>query len=155
MTLEDLKDELELWKTAWPKYIYGAMSKSLNKTRKEIKQGYAMHNTVNASHKPGYKHLSDSVKVKVSLDPLSAKIFVSGGVQYKAQAMEYGNIISASKSKYLVFEGAWGEVKKVKSVTIPARPVFDPIVQARERDMLDEIHNTLVEGFENGTIRNK
>ena len=64
-------------------------------------------------------HLRDSYTPEVTADGLSV-----GSGDKRARIHQYGGVIRARSAPYLMFRGADDKFNRVKSVTMPARPVL-------------------------------
>ena len=145
MTLEELQAQLELWKSSFPKLVRRGLQKGASILKEDIKRQYDYR----ISWKRG-RHLKDGLTTKVTLNPLKALVAVEPKQQYKAQTNEYGKTIEPkTPSGWLMIHDMLG-IRKVKSVTIPARPVFEPTLERRQADILAQIEYAIIEGFGEG-----
>jgi hypothetical protein len=155
MTLDELRTKLELWKGAWPALTKTALQGGSNLVLEEIKRRWSGGVLQIRSGR-----LVRALKTEVALSPLHAKVFVDSRQQYKAQTHEQGRSIKAEQGKrsqkrmkilhkeaFMQISPPRGYYGRPKSVTIPARPVFRPSLDAKRKEVIELIKNTILEGY--------
>lgn len=158
MTLDELRVKLENWKEAWPELTKEALQDGCNIIAQEVRREYS-----GGVVRQETGTLAKSVQTKVTLNPLTAKVFVKGGQQYKAQTFEQGKTIQAasgrrSKERYSrTGQGGFLQISpsrfgnwyygRPRSVTVPARPFWASLWQHNRESVKLAILNKIIGGY--------
>ncbi len=158
MTLEQLQRKIELWKKSWPELVKIGLQGGTSLLQKEIQRRWSGGELQTRSGA-----LVRAVKTQVKLNPLTAKVYVDSRQQYKAQTFENGKTIIAAegarsqKRAKLLNKEAFLQIGpsrygnyyygRPRQVTIAARPVFHPSLEAKRQEITDSIKKKILEGY--------
>jgi hypothetical protein len=148
MTVEELRDHLEIWKKAWPQLTKKGMTYGASIIQKDIKRKWSDDVLRTESG-----DLVKSIRIKATLNPLAVKVYVKGSQQYKAQTHEQGrHIIPKNGSFFQINPVGIGKSRgeyygRPREVSIPPRPVWEASKSRNMAAVLRVIEETIVKGY--------
>jgi hypothetical protein len=158
MDLDELRVKLENWKGSWPELTKTALKGGSDLVKREIQSRWS-----GSVLQTQTGRLVNSVKTEVGLNPIHAKVYVDAKQQYKAQTFEHGKTIVAAegqrsqKRAKTLNKEAFLQIGpsrngnyyygRPRQVTITARPVFAPSLEAKRVEVIELIKSTILEGY--------